>query len=532
MINNQNQTSPLQDALYQLARTALRQGNAAFLPHALKKLQKKIESKTTSDYMEAELLILAAEIARALDHHALSVEQINRVINHPPAGSGFDILSRAQRLRASLYLDDGAVEQAAALGNEIDAVVIVNSESRGGEQFFSRNPNDVAVETFLLQSEIALFSSDTVEAANFLMAGATRLADTERDNRLKKLSAFEARQNAIFCAELRYKLHLWEATLRIATGDEEGFSLLRLLAEQVAGDAQADRRIPARIRALLGEFEIESGAPVGIGRSEAMRLFALGTHKVVRAAKEIVFDEENFLEISDSPNLFDLQPVKPSAAPNTEMALAIPVQTGSQLSPQVSDAIEKIADSQVATNMQMSAMFEQLNRVLEKLPVQSATLATNEQKRRPFAFGGGFAFFDLVTQLGNAEQVHFTGFFQCQWSPDMIETSVLAGNLDPLARTGEGFIFMKEGTIIDATIGSYDAPEEFAAGVSPAAEADAKRSLTVMIQVGIGLKLDCTPDGFGEGYPSAAVKERAERLRYRQFPHLATLITEREEELQ
>ena len=382
-------------------------------------------------------------------------------------------------------------------------------------------------DTLLLQSEIALFAVENSEAGEFLIAAAKRLAALELASSTKKLSGFQARQNTVFCAELRYKLHFWEAALRIVTGDEEGFSMLKSLAERVTGDTQADRRILSRIRAMLGDFDIEKSAPVGIGRREAMRLFALGTHKVVSLAKQELEDADTLLEV-ETMSLLDLQPQHETLMQIPHPGAALVAQNGNYNPVQISTAIEKLSDSQIATNMQMAAMFEQIKDVLGKMPVQSAAVAV-EQKRRPFAFGGGFAFFDLATQLGSAEAVHFTGFFQCQWSPDILETTVLAGNLDPLARVGEGFVFMSDGIIIDATIGSYDPPEEFVAG-TPEAEADAKRALTILIQVGIGQKLDCLIDGFGEGYASAAVKERKPRLRYNQIK-LAMLITERDEEL-
>ena len=193
-------------------------------------------------------------------------------------------------------------------------------------------------------------------------------------------------------------------------------------------------------------------------------------------------------------------------------------------------ALEKLIESQTSSNQQIAKMFERMTELIEKMPVQSAEQNVEKQSKRPFAFGGGFAFFDLVTQLGNAEASKFTGYFQIQWSPEMVETSVLAGNLDPQAREGEGFIFVNEGIIIDATIKNYDPPEEFQAGMD-GAEEDAKRSLVILIQVGVAQKLDCLPDGFGSGYPSMAVKGRKPRLKTNQFG-LAVLIQERDEQLQ
>lgn len=514
--------SPHQDPLYQLGRNALRQTNVAVLPHMLKKLEQKIQAKTASSYMDAEFRILAAEIARSLGKESFGLSLLQTVLDNPPA-VGIDLLSRAQRVRAALFLDTGDVESAKALSEIIDASVIENSEARG-EAMISREDRNIGVETYLLMAEISLYSLDSQAVGEHLISAATRLSEMEQVETTTRLSAFDSQQKTIYCAELRYKIHLWRAVLRIVTGDEEGFTLLRDLADDLSNDTKADRRLLSRVRALLGDFDIEKDAPVGISRNEAMRLFALCSRNVVESIE--LNGEEDLLELDITRSPQALNP-NPHGVPQTEIAVASPVKMREESLPPV---MNLFLEKQTQTNTHMEKMFEQMTEILQKLPIQSAEQNMQKMNKRPFAFGGGFAFFDLVTQLGNAEASKFTGYFQVQWSPDMVESSVLAGNLDPLAREGEGFIFVKDGVIIDATIKNYDPPEDFQAGMD-GAEADAKRSLTVMIQVGIGQKLDCLPDGFGSGYPSMAVKERKARLKFGQF-QLAVLIQERDEELQ
>jgi hypothetical protein len=524
---NTNNVSPFHDPLYQLGRNALRKTNVSMFNHSLAKLEKKLLSRSASGYMEAEFRILAAEIARAMGDEHRAATFVQAVMDNPPS-VGVDILSRAQRVRASLFLDAGDTEAAKALVQIIDAIVIENSEARG-EAMITVNDADISVDTLLLMVEVAFYSLDHAAAVELLIKAAKRLAILEQPDPTRRLSAFDTQQKTIYCAELRYKLHLWQAVLRIVSGDGDGFTLLRDLAEDLDRDTKSDRRLLARVRALLGDFDVDNDAPVGISRNEAMRLFALATRNVVGSVQ--IPDDDELLEL----DLFEPASAKVETGAShrqPEMALATPpapvnaLQLDAQQPPVV---IERFLESQAATNNQMAGLVGELKDLITKLPVLSAEQTVKPQIERPFAFGGGFAFFDLVTQLANAEIAKFTGYFQVQWSPEMVESTILAGNLDPLGRAGEGFIFMHEGLVIDATIKDYDPPEEFQAGMD-GAEADAKRSLTILIQIGFGQKLDCLPDGFGKGYPSAAVKARKPRIRYTQFK-IAVLIQERDEEL-
>lgn len=479
--------------------------------------------------MEAEFRILSAEIARNLDKESFAASMLQTVMDNPPA-VGIDLLSRAQRIRTALYLDAGDVEAAKALAEIIDAVVIENSEARGAAMI-SRQENSISADTYLLMAEISLYSLDTAAAGELVIKAGKRLAEMEQAEPGKRLSPFDSQQKTIYCAELRYKIHLWQAVLRIVSGDEQGFNLLRDLADDLSGDAKTDKRLLSRVRALLGDFDIEKDAPVGISRREAVRLFSLSTKNVVDSVE--LSNDDNLLELdilqSDSPANSSMQlqteiaVTSPSQVPSSSNFVAV----GTSAPPV---ALDRFLESQTNSNEKMTVMFEKMTEMMEKMPVQSAEQNVEKQSKRPFAFGGGFAFFDLVTQLGNAEVVKFTGYFQVQWSPEMVETSILAGNLYPEAREGEGFIFMKDGIIIDATIKNYDPSEEFQAGMD-GSEADAKRALTILIQVGLGQKLDCLPDGFGSGYPSMAVKGRQPRIKYNQWG-LAGLITERDEQLQ
>lgn len=527
-MHNKNINSPFHDPLYQLGRNALRQVNVAVLSHLFLKLEKKVAAKTASTYMEAEFRILTAEIARNLGNEIFAVSMLQPVIDNPPA-VGVDLLSRAQRVRASIHLDAGEIDAAKNLTEIIDAVVIENSEARG-EAMISRQESSISADTYLLMAEVSLYSKDAAAAGEAVIKAGARLAEMERIAPNVRLSAFDSQQKTIYCAELRYKIHLWQAVLRIMSGDAQGFTLLRDLADDLSADAKTDKRLLARVRALLGDFDIEKDAPVGICRKEAVRLFALCASKIGNSLEFV--DDDNLLELDVFPDSQDGSPVRLQ----TEMAVSLSSQGPATLShvpvgdPAAPVVLDKFLESQTHQNQQLTKMFEQMTELMIKLPVQSAEQNVEKQSKRPFAFGGGFAFFDLVTQLGNAEMSKFTGYFQVQWSPEMVETSILAGNLDPQARAGEGFIFVNEGIIIDATIKNYDPPEEFQAGTD-GAEADAKLSLTILIQVGVAQKLDCLPDGFGSGYPSMAVKGRKSRLRTNQFG-LAVLIQERDEQLQ
>lgn len=486
MNNPRNKPNPMFD----FATSALSQANMSVLPFALSKIESVMANAATKGEFSADLKILAAQIYRALDKPAQACDLIKSIINNPPPGN-LPLLASSQRLLVSLYLDEGRYEKAFSLSKEIDGFIIINAAGTGDSaSLCSRSETEVSVETRLLEAEAALYTGDYTYAANALADAGDKLSSSEARFGTQKLSATESRKLLERSAELRYLLHFWSSLLRISLGDEEGYELLTALCVKLEKDVSFDRRIYGRVRAALGRFDVQDGLPPsGIGLREARRLYALGIREVFPADAET--------------NSIGLPVFDSAILPDGALAVADP----SGVAVIDSDISTKIINSHLQIETKMAQVLENMTDLMKQIPLRGQPTG----RSRPFAFGGGFEFLDLPTQIDHGFLTDFTGFLQAQWNPEMVETSILAGNLNPLARAGEGFVFMVDGKIVDVTIGEYDAPVEPVPG-SKEAEEQALRNLRILIQIGMGIKLDTLPDGFGSGYPSMGVKGRAQRI--------------------
>ena len=504
------------DPLLMFCQNALRQGNIAFLPVALRRMETKLEKSAKDRTPEAfALRLTAAELYRISNQEVKALQICEMIVENPPPGC-LDLLARAQRLYVSLCLDLSRVEQAYHTSLEIDGMVIINSESRGGSPMISRNAADVSVETMLCEAEVAIYRGDFAAVSAFLTGAAQKLGQLESNLNPQKISSQDLRAAKVRHAELRYNIHFLAALLSITTGKTDGFDALRELSRQVSNDSAIDRRILTRIKAASGAYDLESDAPpFGISLKEAKRLFAVAVRNVVYA------------EVADTE-------LMPSASGSLS-----PVGTGSQSvagfqSGENSNlaAMQNLAASSLEIQSRVAEVLDKVSNILVQYPLQNAPRISD--KRRPFAFGGGFEFFALPAQLAEAmefdeDERKFTGFFQVQWSPEMVETSILAKNLDPAARAGEGFIFLVNGMIVDATIGSYDTPAHLNQE-HPDWANDAHRALKIMVQIGMGMKLDHKSEGFGSAYPAMSVKERRARLQYNQAS-IVRIVAELDREL-
>lgn len=476
----------LNDPMLQLGRNTLRQANISLFQTTSRRLLYKTKGKSANP-LDAALNILAAEILRAAGKNQDAVNIVRSIIANPPTGAR-DILSQAERLMVSLLLDAGDVQTALSTAAGIDAMVIESSEPGASVTISHRNQEEVSIETFISEAEANVFARNLDKAVELLSAAVKRLADEEVKASGSKINSYELKKiNARF-SDLRYELHFWGAVVKIIGGDMSAYDTLGDLAAKLVDDSSADRRLLSRVRAVQGEFDINSQVPpLALGILEAMRLWRLVSEQTVEAAREELI---------------------------AESSLSAPVGHNLAVSefPTATVALHPSSPGQMPANLdeKFSLLIDKFSEVLDKLPLQSSA-PVQKDTRRPFAFGGGFLFLDLCTLLSEAEDTGLTGFFLVQWNPDMIETTVLAGNISPLARAGEGFIFMREGVIIDACIGAYDPDPNFKSGTEHA-EADAWNNLKILIQIGIRKKLDQEVDGFGEAYSSMAVKHRPSRL--------------------
>lgn len=535
-----SKTEALAESTLVTANQCLRQANIATIPTVFRQAVQYSGKHEINPRLRAELQLKAAEMARMIGQSGIAERLADGLIENTPSGA-LDLRAAAQRLRVSLYLDAG--EQAAAVGviGCADALEITSSEMmrEGAGTVVMRHDSDVSPETWLREAEVCLTLKQLEQAANCLEKGAQKISALEHQFRQNKgLTPNGQNQIRVRLRDLRNELHFFDAVLRVQAGDAQGLEMLNNLRLSLKSDGTADRRLYGRLRACGGDWDKATGKPpLGCNLPEALRLYALG--QMPNNHFHSGESDELFVSFDETVDLLNLNEgfsdaEAMSVGEKNQFDFAAGDGNASALARQPPMAIEMAPAAPIAS-LDVSALtnaLANLTNVIASLPQQSPappTTAGGGVRNRPFAFGGGFAHFDLVTQLGSAEQVNFTGFFEVQWSPELIETSVLTKRIDALARQGLGFVFMNDGEIIDATIGSFDPAEEFKAGTENA-KADALRALTLMIQVGLTLGLDNPVEGFGAGYASAAVSLRESRIRLTQV-HLASIITERERQL-
>jgi hypothetical protein len=539
------------DETITMASFCLRQVNAKMMPTALRQCLAKAQKTQTNTRTRLELLIKAAEMARMMDKNHVAERLTDEIISEAPSGA-LDLIAAAKRLRVSLYLDAGDVAAAAAMIASTDGLEITSSEMlrENTPSLVTRHDRDVSPETWLREAEVMIYLNELEQAAACLEKCARAISQLELGSRqAQSLSVGEQTRLTSRIHDLRCELHLWDAVLRIRAGEVQGTELLSVLKLRLEKDFNVDRRIFGRTKVLSGDWNarIEIRQPAGLGFDEANRLVPLGGLPLLPLEDEQsalphpladLFGSDDLLGLESNEDETDSADTLMSLVSETSALIPASVRQETPLMP-VQSVFGGINTPAVVDLNRLTQVLAQLTETLSKMPaaLPPPGIATNVQldDGRTAAFGGDFEHFNLITllynaELPNADGVRFTGYVEVKWQPNLVETSIMSKTLNPLARSGVGYIFIVEGEIVDATLASFEVPDAAAAG-SPTAKADATNSLTVLIQIGLNLGLDRPAKGKGYAYDSAGVVQRPQRLDCLTQAHLGTLITEREKEL-
>lgn len=112
-----------------------------------------------------------------------------------------------------------------------------------------------------------------------------------------------------------------------------------------------------------------------------------------------------------------------------------------------------------------------------------------------------------IEVLTAPENQKFTGIIECYWKPEPLEAAIQAGNLPVAAAYGYGYLYVKGGQIIDATLGRLNAPPELARD-----ESDATKAVIAIAQIAYAVGVSPDREGGLRGYQSAAVADRIPRI--------------------
>lgn len=482
------QADVYEDSVVRALITHRRAANTTMLPHFVRQAVRRAADRETHPRVATMLRVEASRAAQALGRLDVAEALLREASTFLPANA-VDLLSAMKRQRVRLHLDRGEWESARRVAAEVDGMEF--ERVAGAPPMLTRSDEDIQTETWTVIAELALVDARLEDARAAIERGIQRLARDEefRIARAASLGPFESNRLAVAASDLRHTLQMLDAVRRIRIGDPEtGFDLLSILEGRVKAEENPDRQVLARLHATNGEWNPGGeSAPRGIGLEEARRLHALVT--------------------------------APEGVPLPGAGVVVEKPVGAAAHPPQAAPALPAADLPPGVAGDITAVFLEHLRRLSDATRPAAMLSDN------FAFGGSFASFDIASMLCNGEQIKLTGFIHAAWPPAQVETTILAGRLHEGARAGEGYIFLREGLVVDATLGDYNPPPDAAADSD-----DARRSLVALLQIGLGIGLDLQPEGTARARISPGVGQRPSRLRVGSSA-VMELITTREREL-
>jgi DNA-binding NtrC family response regulator len=471
------------DVTIRMLRQQLAKGNLNALPVFIKQARSRAAEADTDQRLATLLLCEAAAAARALGDLKRAGDLLESAHAGLPAFS-LDLLALIKRLEARILLDRGDVAGARALSDEIDSYEFVRV--RVAEPMFVREDDKVSAETWALIAEIALEEGAQAVAGRALEKAALKLTRDEEE-RLAALgpggaavAAFDAdfRRQEQQAAETRHYLRFLEAVWRIREGDESGYGRLEELRERIVEEGKPDAPMTARLLAARGEWHEADGGMqchTGINVHEARRWHKLGT-------------------------------TPPEAHQQRAEAVAATEDRGEPAPTQ--DANEITATHRGENENQADLLGTAIARLVDQLEARAAARAQESSPSSSpfpdnFAIGGSFKDFDIFAQIGGAERARLTGYLKATWKGEALEEMIAQGHVHGAARTGSGYVFLREGLIVDATLGTPEAALSVA---------EARDALSTLLLIGIGAGTAASAEGQGRSYPDASVATRPLRL--------------------
>jgi hypothetical protein len=454
---------PIAAALYRQLRSA----DMAQVARSVRLCSRQSDAPGVPPKQAVALLLAAACGARSLGEVDDAQLYLARANTSLPASSG-DLHSRLKREEVRLLLDRGELRAAYTLASQLDCLVI---DRGSADPIITRDDRSLSLETLLLQAEVAM-TVGAVTDAGALLDKACSLA--ERGG---------GKEDRYARADQRDQLRLLESLHVCRLGDQHhGLQLLDLLRERIELSGEGNRVIHARACAASGAWQdVDSAPPPGINISEARRYQAL-----VRTAS------------ADSPFA---DPV----APKGDVTLSPAQGARDPISPPIFLPPHMLSEVAAAAASTVAARFgEAIDRIVAQVVSRHGL---PDAATSGALYGGRFPHFDLASIIVQAELQRETGVVRVKWDPAHVETTVRSGRLSPLARCGVGFVWMRDGVIVDATLCTEEPP--------PAESGDergALEALTCMLQIGIGVGLDHAPSGHAFCYPDERARARVARI--------------------
>jgi hypothetical protein len=460
------------DPTLRALRQHLRQANVTALPHYIRQATRKAADERTPARLQSLLYAESARALYALGQPAAAARLLDEAERRLPFGA-LDITSFVRQLRARALLDAEDTKAARALAEECDAIII--DRGKDTPSLVSRNEEQVSVETWILHTEIALIEGKIEEAQTFLaraIAAHARDEDERARRRVRLTTSAAQREQLQRVADTHQRLRFLEALCDLAAGDAAGFERLARLEHQLQSEADSNQTLLACVRAASGSWtDVSDDPPPGISLAEARRWQRTASANFTRSERDRNHEKDE-VETSE-------QARNSVAAPPANTVENATVEALRQLAASMMTFVER------ATQNQEPLINDKI------------------------AYGGSFAHFDFVSMLCNAEATQLTGYFHVKWKPENLEPNFRAGRLDGRAAVGQGYVFLCDGRVIDATLGGQTPPAELADD-----ERDARDALLIMLRIGLGIALLTEPEGFAQGIADASVRQRRQRIHF------------------
>lgn len=457
----------------------LRTAQMYLMPSVLGNLQKAMKAEKDEQSL-AKLALISADVARTCGDHQFAVSSIENILRKPPAGA-MKLLSAAKRLRVSLYLDAGELALATDLADTIDALEVESSaylKKDAAMVVMSKNDEFVDVETWLTLAELYCTISDLQRATASIKNARARLFRDEESLTSNSMSIAERAAGKNRINDCRNQIEFWDLIIRLRGGNAQAREMLCGLKLNIESDAKHDKRLVARVNAVLGDWLIEECIPpTGICAAEANRLVLLSAPsseivELVPAERVELSQSQAFSEKSSLPSIG---------------------QTDTEI------YIKQLLANQLETSKQISELAQIARQSIETSPHTNAAEPVNQSR----SLAGGLDKIILPALLEVALTSNLTGYFDMSWSADDVESSVNANLISSRASVGQGFIFIQKGSVIDITLGTYEPP----ADLKNDAE-DAEEAFEIMLQISMGSGLDTQPTGnvFFRHSPAVALR--------------------------
>lgn len=427
-----------EDPMLQHLRAMIRQPNADLLTEAASEAALIALRPETDPRLAVLLLLDAAEAYRLLAQPQRSSDLLHSAYAALPAAST-DLLGMIRRGQAKLLLDAQQLDEALTTARQADSFEFVRVA--GAAPLLEGNDDMVTPDTWLLIAECLLTIGDYEEVERVLRHATTAI---DRDQQ-RWLANFDFPELASFDPAYTYFQEQIDNQNSLAQLLQTAFTLrpenhavstssLQTLRQPMLSAESPNAAIISRINVLLGEWTPQRPLPpLGLTLAEATRWADFAAPDRAQRFRLAVTTKQESVDLTPAVS-------EPTAAPATS------TDDSTEVLQTLVEKLSLVFDRAFSIN--------QRNHGTEsETPAGNTPTGLTVMPAVGFVIGGALSDFNLFEQIEQASRSRLTGYFHVTWNPSPFEEMIATGNLDTTAALGQGWLFLREGLLIDATLG-------------------------------------------------------------------------------